>query len=494
MDSDTTLIILVAFGALGLGLLLTYLFMRAATVRRTLYDKAKDQLAKAQNTLDTKTALEQELRQHLSTLNTELSEEKIKNKDQEKEIAQLQADARNIQSRFSEERETNIKQQESIEFNNNQILGLKSQLAEVSTHNKNLQEKLDKQNTDFEAQRQKSLLEFEKIANKLFDEKSDRFSQTSKEKIEQLLDPLKENINEFKKKVEETYDKESKQRFSLEDKIKELVALNQQISQDATNLTNALKGQAKTQGNWGEMILENILEQSGLVKDREYFTQSAFKDENGRSKQPDVIVKYPDDRYVIIDSKVSLTAYERFANSNDQDEQKIHLSNHMQSIKNHVDNLSSKEYDQFKKGLDFVFLFIPIEPAFLTAIQYDTNLWQYAYRKRIVLMSPTNLIATLKLVQDIWKRELQNRNALEIATRGGQLYDKFVGFIADMEEIGNSLEKTAKKYDAAFGKLSKGSGNLIGQVEKLKKLGAQSKKRISEKYLDDSPQLSEQDS
>ena len=244
-----------------------------------------------------------------------------------------------------------------------------------------MQEKLDKQNTDFESQRQKSLLEFEKIANKLFDEKSSKFSQTSKEKIEQLLLPLKENLSEFKKKVEETYDKESKERFTLEAKIKELVQLNQQISKDATNLTNALKGQAKTQGNWGEMILENILEQSGLAKDREYFTQSAFKDEEGRSKQPDVTVKYPDDRYVIIDSKVSLTAYERFANADDPDEQKIHLNSHIQSVKNHVDNLSSKEYDQFKKGLDFVFLFIPIEPAFLTAIHYDPNLWQYAYKK-----------------------------------------------------------------------------------------------------------------
>ena len=492
MESTTTIIIATALIALVLGLLVSYLYMKASSVNRPLYEEAKDQLAKTQNKLDTHLAIQQELRQHLSALNIELTEEKSVNKDQEKEIAELQSKFKHVHERYIEEKSTNERQQHSIDSNNSQIFELRSRLSELKAVNRSLDEKLNVQSEDFDQQRKKSLHEFENIANKLFDEKSSKFSQTSKENIEQLLHPLKENINEFKKKVEETYDKESKERHTLESKIKDLVELNQQISQDANNLTNALKGQAKTQGNWGEMILENILEHSGLVKDREYFTQSAFKDENGRSKQPDVTIKYPDERYVIIDSKVSLTAYERFANCDDSKEQKIHLNSHIQSVKNHIDNLSSKEYDQFQKGLDFVFLFIPIEPAFLTAIQYDDGLWQYAYKKRIVLMSPTNLIATLKLVQDIWKREYQNRHAQEIAKRGGALYDKFVGFIDDMEVINKHLTGATKSYSKAMNKLATGRGNLLGETEKLKKLGAQSKKQLSGKYLEDNSVIDEE--
>ena len=486
-----TEIIITGIIALLLGILITYLFMKASTVKRTMHDALKDQIVRIHSDLDTKVAIEQELRQHNQTIQAELSDEKLKNQHQEKQIITLQTQMDQTRQQFQQEKSVNQRQQENIDKNNEHILNLQSTLSRLETINQNLQEKLDKQDADFEEARKKSLTEFENIANKLFDEKSSKFSETSKEKIEALLTPLKQNIEEFKKRVEDTYDKESKQRFSLEDKIKELVQLNQQISQDATNLTNALKGQAKTQGNWGEMILENILENSGLVKDREYFTQSTFKDAEGRSKQPDVRVKYPGDRYVIIDAKVSLTAYERFASTDDIDEQKLHLNQHIQSIKNHIDNLSSKEYDQFHRGLDFVFLFIPIEPAFLTAIHYDQNLWTYAYKKRIVLMSPTNLIATLKLIQDIWKREHQNQNAAEIAKRGSWLYEKFVGFIEDLEAIGKHLTKADDVYHNAMKKLTDGRGNLIGQVEKLKQLGIQSKKQINEAYLQDNIDLDE---
>ena len=255
------------------------------------------------------------------------------------------------------------------------------------------QEKLELQKTELEEIRRQSVLQFENIANKLLEEKSERFSKTNKENIEQLLKPLGEHLQSFKKKVEDTYDKESKQRFSLEERIKDLVQLNQQISKDATNLTNALKGQAKTQGNWGEMILESILEQSGLTKDREYFVQYSYTDEQGRRKQPDVLIKYPDNRHIIVDAKVSLTAYERFSNSETPDQQALHLAEHLKSLKSHIDNLSSKEYDKFDHTLDFVMLFVPIEPAYIAALQYDLQLWNYAYQKRVILISPTNLIA-----------------------------------------------------------------------------------------------------
>ena len=301
--------------------------------------------------------------------------------------------------------------------------------------------------------------------------------------MEQILHPLKENIVDFKKKVEETYDRESKERFSLEARIKELVTLNNQISKDANNLTNALKGQAKTQGNWGEMILENILEYSGLVKNREYFLQESYTDESGKRKQPDVIIKYPGDRHIIVDSKVSLTAYERLANEEDVEAQKLYLAEHIRSIKTHIDELSKKEYDSIEKSLDFVMLFVPIEPAFMTAIHFDQQLWNYAYKKRILLISPTNLIAALKMVADIWKREHQNANAMNIAKMGQLLYEKFAGFIGDMEDVGSSLGKASEKYEQAMGKLSTGKGNLIGQAERLKKLGISTKKELPEKFL-----------
>jgi DNA recombination protein RmuC len=239
------------------------------------------------------------------------------------------------------------------------------------------------------------------------------------------------------------------------------------------------------------MILENILEYSGLVKNREYFLQESYTDEAGRRKQPDVIIKYPGDRHIIVDSKVSLTAYERFANEEDPEAQKLYLAEHIRSIKSHIDGLSLKEYDNVEKSLDFVMLFVPIEPAFMTAIHFDQQLWSYAYKKRILLISPTNLIAALKMVADIWKREHQNANAMNIAKMGQLLYEKFAGFIGDMEDVGNSLGKASEKYEQAMGKLSTGKGNLIGQAERLKKLGISTKKELPEKFLFENEELEE---
>lgn len=477
-----TTLIIVGILALVAGFIIARLLMKGSTVKRQEYDDTRDRLAQVRSQLDTKTAIEQELRQTQQQLSEELQQEKNINRTQQNLIATLQVETQHTQQRLSEEKNINAQQQQLIEQNNQQILQLKSTISSLQTSHDHLVDQLQTQQTEFEEARKKAHLEFENIANKIFEEKTTKFSTTSKEKIEQLITPLQRDLQEFKKKVEDTYEKEAKQRFSLEDRIKELAQLNMQISQDANNLTNALKGQVKTQGNWGEMILENILEKSGLVKGREYFTQAAYTDAHGRSKQPDVRIQYPDERYVIIDAKVSLTAYERYANADSAEEQKIYLAQHIQSIKNHVDNLSTKEYDQFQKGLDFVFLFIPIEPAFLTAIHYDNNLWNYAYHKRIVILSPTNLIATLRLIQDIWKREHQNQNAQRIATRGTRLYEKFVGFIQDMDNIGRHLNRAHDAYTDALNKLSTGRGHLIAQAEKLKTLGIQSKKQLPEKY------------
>lgn len=366
-------------------------------------------------------------------------------------------------------------QVEQLTIKNTQLTGENSKLQ---ANSQALNEKLITQKDELLEMQKTSHLEFEKIANQILEEKSGKFTEANKTNIEALLKPLGENIEGFKKKVEETYDKESKHRFSLEEKVKELIEQTNKVSAEANNLATALKGQAKKQGNWGEMILESILQKSGLVKDREYFLQATIKDEEGNNLRPDVLVKLPDNRIIIIDSKVSLVAYDRFSSADTTDEQAIHLVEHLKSIYSHIDSLHDKKYDNLEASLDFTMMFIPIEPAYLISIQGDQDLWSYAYSKRILLISPTNLIACLKLMADLWKREMQSKNAMEIVKRGELLYDKFVSFATSIEDIGKNLNKTQTSYNNALGQLSAGNGNLVGHALKLKSLGLKSSKEI----------------
>lgn len=348
-------------------------------------------------------------------------------------------------------------------------------------------EKLETQKLEIEKLNEKFSTEFENIANRILEEKTEKFTTTNKQNIESLLKPLGENLDQFKAKVDEVYDKESKERFSLGERVRELTALNQVISEEAKNLTRALKGEAKTQGRWGEMILESILEKSGLVKDREYFMEHQLADEEGKpllsesegkKMRPDAVIKYPDNRSVIIDSKVSLTAFARYLDTSDPEEQQTQLAAHLASVKTHIVSLSSKGYDDYNQALDFVMMFIPSEPAYIAAMQGDPDLWNFAYDKRILLLNPTNLITSLKLIVDLWKREYQNQNAIEIADRGAKLYDKFVGFVENLKGVGEQLSKAQNKYDEAFKQLSTGNDNLVLQATKLKKLGVKSKKEL----------------
>lgn len=360
------------------------------------------------------------------------------------------------------------------------------EIAQLKANLQSKEELLQTQQEELLNTRNQLNKDFQVLANQILEEKTQRFTIANRDNMEAILKPLNEKLVEFKTKVEETYDKESKQRFSLEERIRELVVLNNQISEDANNLTKALKGNNKVQGNWGEMILESILEKSGLKKGEEYFAQEFLTDDNGlrvqndqhKYMQPDIVVVYPGGRKIIIDSKVSLNAYVKYVESETDHEKLIAEKEHILSIKQHIDELSQKSYQDYAESLDFVMMFVPTEPAYILAMQLDSNLWDYAYRKRILLISPTNLIASLKVVSDLWKREYQSRNAQEIAKRGAVLYDKFAGFVDTLQDVGKNIERSQKAYDKAFGQLKDGNGNLIRQAEMLKELGVKAQKEL----------------
>ncbi len=328
--------------------------------------------------------------------------------------------------------------------------------------------------------RDKLTVEFKNIANEIFEDKSKKFTDTSKASLTTILSPLQEKISQFEKRVEETYDKESKERFSLAREIKSLQELNNRISEEAINLTNALKGDNKAQGSWGEFVLESILEKSGLVKGREYEVQVSMKAEDGSKLQPDVVVHLPESRDIIIDSKVSLKAWDAY-NAADEDSARTELmKQHVASIRNHVNGLSSKDYQNLAdvNSLDYVFLFMPIEAAYTAAIQEDPNLFQYAFERNIIFVVPTTLLTSLKTVQNLWRLAQQNQNANEIAEKAGALYDKFVAFVDDLEEIGNRIDTSKKSYEKAHNKLVSGRGNLVRRAETLRELGAKTSKQL----------------
>ena len=334
---------------------------------------------------------------------------------------------------------------------------------------------------------QKFQLEFQNVANKLLDEKSQKFIETNRTNLDVLLNPLKENIKAFEEKVDKVYNMEAAERNTLKGVITQLMDLNKMISSEAQNLTKALKGDSKKQGNWGEVILERVLERSGLVTDREYRLQASLTDAEGNRLQPDAIIDLPDEKHLIIDSKVSLIAYERLVNCETEEERKLYSKAHVESIRGHVLNLSSKNYHDLYQinSPDFVLLFVPIESSFSFAVQIDAELFGDAWDKRVVIVSPSTLLATLRTIASIWKQERQNRNVLEIARLSGSMYDKFVGFIGDMEGIGKNIKLSQNAYDNAISKLTEGNGNLTKTAEKIKGLGAKANKQLDQKYIGD---------
>jgi DNA recombination protein RmuC len=360
-------------------------------------------------------------------------------------------------------------------------------ISRLQAEKANVEKQIEVQRKDLAEMQEKFSKDFQILANKIFEEKTQNFSRQSKESLDQLLSPLKEKISTFEKKVEETNKERIRETTGLKTELKTLREMSAKMTEEAENLTKALRNDTKIQGNWGEMILENILESSGLRKEREYFVQKNFSGDEGRRLQPDVMIKLPDDKWVVIDSKVSLNAYEDFVSSEEEKDKARHLRNHLTSLKAHVKGLSSKKYHEAADGknLDFILMFVPIEPAFLLALNEDRGLFNEAYDRGIVMVSPTTLIASLKIIATTWKHEYQNRNALEIAERGKLLLDKFIGFTEDLEKIGEQIDRTSNTYKDAMNKLKDGRGSLITQAKKLERLGVKASKKLSQKLLSD---------
>lgn len=328
--------------------------------------------------------------------------------------------------------------------------------------------------------REQLKLEFQNVANKIFEDKSQKFTEQNKENIEGVLKPMREQLVDFKKKVEDVYDKESKDRISLLTEIIHLKSLNERISEDAINLTNALKGQSKTRGSWGEMILERVLEESGLHKGREYEVQAMYASEEGQRRHPDVIVHLPEGKDIVIDSKVSLTAYEKYCSADTDEKREKRLKEHLISIRTHIKDLSEKRYEELEgiTTLDFVLMFLPIEGAFWTAIESEQGLFNEAFNKNIMLVSPSTLLATLRIINNIWRYEDQNKNAMIIAKKAGDLYGKFVGFVEALDDVGQKIGKAQESYLTAHKRLAEGKGNLVRRTEELRQLGVKAQKEL----------------
>nr|WP_167371384.1 DNA recombination protein RmuC [Pseudomonas alcaliphila] len=417
----------------------------------------------------------------------EVSEIKV---EQQTELAGLRRENELLQQERQIAREAAQSWSQQRERNEAELRRLTAECAalaaELQENRDNQQQRLD----DLQGARNELRAQFSELATKIFDEREQRFAETSQQRLGQLLDPLKERIQAFEKRVDESYQQEARERFSLSKELERLQQLNQRLGDEATNLTRALKGQ-KTQGNWGELVLERVLEHAGLEKGREYHTQVSLKGAGGERFQPDVLIRLPGDRQVIVDAKVSLSAYQQYVAAVDEPIRQQALKQHLISLRSHLKGLSGKDYQRLEglHSLDFVLLFVPIEAAFAAALQAEPDLFREAFEQQVVIVSPTTLLATLRVIDSLWRQERQGQNAREIAERAGQLYDKFVAFVADLDEMGSRLQQLDKAYASARNKLVDGRGNLIGRVENLKLLGARASKSLPGELLERSADL-----
>jgi DNA recombination protein RmuC len=421
--------------------------------------------------------LKQELKSVIQNSEAKLQEERRTSEtrlleERQKAESKLLDERRNAETRISEEQKKSE--------------GLNTSLSVATEQNKSLTQKLAEQKTELEQLNKKFTTEFENLANRILDEKSQKFTDQNRLNLDIILNPFKDKLKEFEQKVDQAYKSESAERITLKAEIKNLVELNKQISEEANNLATALKGDNKQQGNWGELVLEKILERSGLIEGTEYKTQITSTNVEGEKIRPDVVIFLPDDKHVIVDSKVSLVAYNACVNAITEEERLKYLKLHIESLRSHIKLLSDKNY-QTAAGFespDFVLLFVPIESSFSLAVQGDTELFNFAWDRKIVIVSPSTLLATLRTIASIWKQERQTRNALQIAEEGGKLYDKFVTFYDDLKNVGKKMEDAKESYVDAMKKLYDGSGNLVKRAEKMRELGAKTTKQLPQNLID----------
>lgn len=437
-----------------LGVVLAYFILKSSSVSRKSYEE-----------------LQQNFNQKEADFNKIIAEISAQNKAQIQKIA--------------EQQELNFKQNtdiEKLQNDKNQLIGLKSQLA---AQNESLQQLLDSQKEEIVKIQEEAKLQFENLANKILEEKTLKFTEQNQQNLKNILNPLQEKITDFEKKVENTHKESIDYHAALRQQILGLKEMNLQMSKETLNLTKALKGDSKIQGNWGELVLERVLEKSGLEKGREYEIQKSFTTEEGNRVQPDVIINLPDGKKMIVDSKVSLTAYEKYINEEDDEQKSSFLKEHVNSLKRHVEQLGSKNYQHLyqMESPDFVLLFIPIEPAFAIALNEDTQLYNKAFERNIVIVTPSTLLATLRTIDSMWTNQKQQENAYEIARQAGALYDKFDGFVTDLVKIGKKMDEAKTEYEGAMNKLVDGKGNLITSVQKLKIMGAKAKKSLPDAIL-----------
>jgi len=409
------------------------------------------------------------------------------NRPSSEEVEELQEklERTKIHEAVCEERLTVLNQQDKdqkkgIHVLRNRVSEEKTKVTELTASNLALEKQLEERGKNLQELQDRFRLEFENLSNRLLDEKSEKFAVRNEEQLGQLLGPLGERIRNFEDEIRKIHLEESKQRASLKQQFVQLSALNQQMSTDAKRLTEALKGENRTQGNWGELVLEKVLERSGLVKGREYEIQNNYT--NGKSRlRPDVIVNLPDHKHIVIDAKVTLTHYEQYCSSEDLIERELAAQKHLSAVRKHIQGLASKNYQDIYElhSLDFVLLFLPVEPAFALALQNDPELFNKAFGQNIIIVSPTTLLATLRTIANIWRQEKRNKHALQIASESGKLYDKFVAFTDDLQKIGHHLKVTEQVYDKALNKLTIGRGNLVSRAEKIKQLGARTNKQFS---------------
>ena len=437
-----------------LGAVLAYFILKSSSVSRKSYEE-----------------LQQNFNQKEADFNKIIAEISAENKAQLQKIAE--------QQELNERQNSEIK---DLQSDKNQLIGLKSQLA---AQNESLQQLLDSQKEEIVKIQEEAKLQFENLANKILEEKTLKFTEQNQQNLKNILNPLQEKITDFEKKVENTHKESIDYHAALRQQILGLKEMNLQMSKETLNLTKALKGDSKIQGNWGELVLERVLEKSGLEKGREYEIQKSFTTEEGNRVQPDVIINLPDGKKMIVDSKVSLTAYEKYINEEDDEQKNSFLKEHVNSLKRHVEQLGSKNYQHLyqMESPDFVLLFIPIEPAFAIALNEDTQLYNKAFERNIVIVTPSTLLATLRTIDSIWTNQKQQENAYEIARQAGALYDKFDGFVTDLVKIGKKMDEAKTEYEGAMNKLVDGKGNLITSVQKLKIMGAKAKKSLPDAIL-----------